>query len=276
MTALRQPLCFVPDESVRTAYRQMGSGPLLLLMHGAEADHTMFLGLMDALAGDFSVVAYDQRDSGSTENGSALYDLENLASDAATLIDFLLESSGGKSAHVYGTSFGGQIAQVVAARHSHLVDRLILGSTWSVDRKLNDVNATAIEQLARLRGQLPNSAEQIAAFFFSQAFLADRPEAVELFRKTQRTPEQASRRALMMQAAPPVIDFADITAPTLLLAGGADRLIPPAETFDLARLIVHTHQQELADLPHVAAIEDAERVARAIRNFVLPSKGAHD
>lgn len=272
MTALRQPICFVPDESVRTAYRHIGSGPLLLLIHGAEADHTMFLGLMDALAGDFSVVAYDQRDSGRTENGSELYDLENLANDAATLINVLIETSGGRSVHIYGTSFGGQIAQVIAARHSHLVDRLILGSTWSVDRRLDDVNATAIEQLAHLRGQLPDSAEQIAAFFFSQTFLAARPGTVELFRGTQRTTAQARRRALMMQAAPPVIDFADITAPTLLLAGGADRLIPPAETFDLARLIVHTHQQELSDLPHVGAIEDPERVAHAIRNFLLPSE----
>lgn len=234
----------------------------------------MFLGLMDALAGDFSVVAYDQRDSGRTENGSAPYDLEILASDAAKLINFLLESSAGNSVHVYGTSFGGQVAQVVAARHSHLVDRLILGSTWSVDRKLNDVNATAMEQLAQLRGQLPNSAQQIAAFFFSQTFLAVRPETVELFRGTQRTVAQAERRALMMQAAPPLIDFADITAPTLLLAGGADRLIPPAETFDLARRIVRAYQQELSDLPHVGAIEDPERVAHAIKCFLLPSKCA--
>ncbi len=125
---------------------------------------------------------------------------------------------------------------------------------------------------AHLRGQLPDSAEQIAAFFFSQTFLAARPGTVELFRGTQRSTAQARRRALMMQAAPPVIDFADITAPTLLLAGGADRLIPPAETFDLARRIVHTHQQELSDLPHVGAIEDPERVAHAIRNFLLPSE----
>lgn len=274
MTALRQPIRFVPEENVRTAYRHIGSGPFLLLIHGAEADHTMFLGLMDALAGDFSVVAYDQRDSGRTENGSELYDLENLASDAAKLINFLLESSAGSSVHIYGTSFGGQIAQVIAARHSHLVDRLVLGSTWSVDRKLNDVNATAIEQLAHLRGQLPDSAEQIAAFFFSQTFLAAHPGTLELFRGTQRSSAQARRRALMMQAAPPVIEFADITAPTLLLAGSADRLIPPAETFDLARLIAHTHPQELADLPHVGAIEDPEQVAHAIRNFLLSSKFA--
>ena len=268
MTALRQPVRFVPDEGVRTAYRQTGSGPLLLLIHGAEADHTMFLGLMDALAGDFSVVAYDQRDSGRTDNGGEPYELENLASDAAKLINFLLESSAGRSVHVYGTSFGGQIAQVLAARHSYLVDRLILGSTWPVDRKLADVNAAALEQLAHLREQLPDSAAQIAAFFFSQHFLAARLEAVELFRGTQRTVAQARRRALMMQAEPPVMAFADITAPTLLLAGGADRLIPPAETFSLARQIVNTLQQELSGLPHVGAVEDPARVARAIKNFL--------
>jgi pimeloyl-ACP methyl ester carboxylesterase len=100
MSALRQPIRIATGESVRTAYRQTGSGPLLLLIHGAEADHTMFLGLMEALAKDFSVVAYDQRDSGSTENGSEPYDLETLAGDAARLINFLLEASGRSSVHI--------------------------------------------------------------------------------------------------------------------------------------------------------------------------------
>jgi 3-oxoadipate enol-lactonase len=270
MTALRAPILFARDaEGVRTAYRRLGRGPILLLIHGAEADHTMFLGLMEALAQDFCVVAYDQRDCGATGNGSASYDLADLAGDAARLIGFLPGSSGASRVHVYGTSFGGQVAQVLAARHPHLVDRLVLGSTWAVGRRLDDVNPGAIEQLARLRSQLPGSAERMAAFFFSQPFLAAHPGTVDLFRGTQRSAAQAGRRARMMQAAPPVIDFADITAPTLLLAGSADRLIPPAETFDLARLIMHTEQQELAGLPHVAAIEDCGRVAGAIRNFLL-------
>jgi len=269
MTALGQPIRFVPRESVRTAYRQIGSGPLLLLIHGAEADHTMFHGLMDALAADFSVVAYDQRDSGRTVNGSEPYALADLANDAATLMNFLLESCEGSRAHVYGTSFGGQIAQVLAARHPHLVGRLVLGSTWALDRSLRDVNASAMEQLARLRGALPGSAQQIAGFFFSQAFLAARPETVDMFRGSRRSPAQALQRARMMQAEPPMIDFADITAPTLLLAGGADRLIPPAATFELARRIAHTCQQELSGLPHVAAVEDPDRVAFAIRSFLL-------
>lgn len=271
MSALGQPIRFVPGESVQTAYRQVGSGPVLLLVHGAEADHTMFLDLMHTLSADFSVVAYDQRDSGRTGNGSEPYDLETLANDAAALIRFLLQTSGARSVHVYGTSFGGQVAQVLAARHPHLVDRLVLGSTWAVGRKLTDVNASAIEQIGRLREQLPDSAEQIAAYFFSRAFLAARPDQVEMFRGSRRSAEQAARRARMMQAAPPAADFAAITAPTLLLAGGGDRLIPPAETFDLARLIAHTQRLELPGLPHAAAIEDPRRIAHAIMGFLLAS-----
>ena len=76
----------------------------------------------------------------------------------------------------------------------------------------------------------------------------------------------------MMQAAPPGIDFATITAPTLLLAGTADRLIPPDETFRLARLIVNTHELALPDLPHAGAIEDHGRVAHAIMGFLLPRR----
>jgi len=271
MTALAQPIHFVANADIRTAYRRAGTGPLLLMVHGAEADHTMFLGLMDALAKSFSVVAYDQRDSGQTENSSADYDIGDLADDAAQLINVLLKSAGGRSVHVFGTSFGGLIAQVLAARHPQLVGGLILGSTWPVHRRLNEVNADALRQLAQLREQLPGTAAQMAAFFFSQSFLAARPETVELFRGSKRSSTQAARRALMMQARPPSIDFSAISAPTLLLAGSADVLVPPAETFGIARLIARARKQELLGLPHVGAIEDPGRVAEAIERFLLPA-----
>jgi len=270
MTALGQPIHFVTQAGVRTAYRQAGSGPLLLLVHGAEADHTMFLALMDMLAARFTVVAYDQRDSGQTENDSADYDIGDLADDAAQLINVLRRSADGGRVHVFGTSFGGLIAQVLAARHPQLVGGLVLGSTWSVHRRLGELNPTALQQLAQLRAQLPGSAAQIAAFFFSQDFLDLHPEVVALFGGSGRTSAQAARRALMMQAAPPLIDFSAIAAPTLLLAGGADRLVAPAETFELAQVIRQARTRELIDLPHVGAIESPGRVAEAIERFLRP------
>src|ERR1700722_11313654 len=95
------------------AFKRSGSGPPLLLMHGAEADHSQFNAFGALLAPHFTVIAYDQRDSGETRNQPALYGPTELADNAGALIEAL----GYPRAHVFGTSLGGVIAQLLAARH---------------------------------------------------------------------------------------------------------------------------------------------------------------
>ena len=77
---------FFEANGVATAYRTSGRGAPIVLLHGGEADHTMFDGLSRALNGHFAVIAYDQRDSGATRNPSSPYSLADLADDAAALI----------------------------------------------------------------------------------------------------------------------------------------------------------------------------------------------
>jgi 3-oxoadipate enol-lactonase len=261
-------IAFATSEGVRTAYRKVGEGPLLFLIHGGEADHTMFAGLMQALAGSFTVVAYDQRDSGQTENGNAPYGIEDLASDAAKLIAIVGKAHGVSRGHVFGTSFGGQIAQALAVRYPALVDRLVLGSTWRVGRTVAEINPQAMRELVRLRADTQANAPAIAAYFFTQEYMEAHPEAIDIFRGTKRSAAQQQRRAQMMQAAPPRVDFARVSAPTLLLAGAGDKLIPTSATFELADHIVGTQRTELAGLPHVSALEAPEQVAAAIRPFL--------
>src|SRR5258708_39360820 len=94
------------------AFERNGEGPPLLLLHGAEADHSMFDAFARLLAEHFTVIAYDQRDSGATRNPPEPYGLGELADDAAALIAAL----GHPRAHVFGASLGGVIAQALAAR----------------------------------------------------------------------------------------------------------------------------------------------------------------
>ncbi len=266
MTA-RDDVEFVSANGTRTAYRARGQGPLLVMIHGAEADSTMFDALMDALAADFAVVAYDQRDSGRTENGDDAYGLVELADDAAALIEKIAGLRGERRAHMYGTSFGGQIAQVLAARRPDVVDRLILGSTWRVGRPVGDVNPSAVQELARLRVDAQRNAPAMARYFFTEDYLAAHPEVIEIFRGTTRDEGQKARRGGMLLD-PPVVDFGSISAPTLLMAAGSDRLIPAAATFEMAKDIASVRQVELAGMPHVGAIEAADRVAQALRAFL--------
>src|SRR5687768_13507062 len=144
-----------------------GRGAPLLLLHGAEGDHRMFDPLVAELARNFTVIAYDQRDCGETVNPPVAATLDDLARDAHDLLFAL----GHKRAHVYGSSFGGRVAQVLAHRHTQMVDHLVLGGTWALPDSLAALNPQVIAEIQVLRAQLPESAEALAAYFLPQDFL---------------------------------------------------------------------------------------------------------
>src|SRR5260221_13951464 len=110
------------------AFKGTGEGPPLLLLHGAEADHSMFDAFGALLAPPFTVIPYDQRDSGATRNPPSPYGLDELAEDAAALIAAL----GYQRTNVFGPSLGGVIAQVLAAKHPTRVDPLVLSISFRV------------------------------------------------------------------------------------------------------------------------------------------------
>ena len=254
---------------VVTAYRTSGRGAPLVLLHGGEADHAMFDGLARALNEHFTVIAYDQRDSGATRNPQSLYSLADLADDAAALIRGL----GYDRAHVMGTSLGGLIAQALAARHPNCIDRLILGSTWKINKSPLDVNPDAFRALASFRADTATNAPKIAEFFFPLDYLRQRPELIEIFRGNGRDDGQRARRGAIL-AQPVAAGLANFDRPTLLLAGSEDRLIPNAETFAIARDLARAETRVIEQVGHVSSIQAPERVAKAVIAF-LNSKKAH-
>jgi pimeloyl-ACP methyl ester carboxylesterase len=244
------------------SFARSGSGPPLLLLHGAEADHSMFDAFGSLLADDFTVIAYDQRDSGGTTNPSTAYGLEELADDAAALIVAL----GYQRAHVFGTSFGGVIAQILAARHPERIDRLVLSSAFRPGAPLLSINPD-FPRFAELRSRLPDSVNEFAKFFFTEDYLADHPEAVSIFTGSTRTDEQKARRGAVIPR-PINLDPGKIIAPTLVLAGAEDRLIPPAHTLSLARDISNATTITIPGVGHVATRQNPAAVAAAVRKFL--------
>lgn len=257
------------SSGVITAYERTGRGDPLLLLHGGEADHSMFEGLARALAAHFSVIAYDQRDSGATKNPTSPYSLADLADDAAALIRGL----GHDRAHVMGTSLGGLIAQTLAARRPDRIDRLILSSTWKVNKSPLEVNAEAFRTLASYRADVAANAPRIAEYFFPPDLLRARPELIDIFRGSNRDDGQKARRGALL-ARPVAADLAGFDRPTLLLAGAEDRLIPNAETFALARDFAHVETKTIAQAGHVSSIQAPERVAEAVIAFLNSRKKA--
>jgi pimeloyl-ACP methyl ester carboxylesterase len=253
----------IAANGISIACKRRGSGPPLLLMHGNEADHAMFDALAGHLAVSFTVIAYDQRDCGQTENPAVPYALGDLGDDAAALIVALQLPR----AHVYGSSLGGLVAQSLAARHPERVDRLVLGNTWRAGISPAEFNPEGIRQMSAYRADLAANAVRIAEFFFPPAFIAEQPSIVDMFRGNGRSEDKRARRsAVISQTAP--ADLSHFPRPVLLITGTEDRVIPPAATAALAGTIPDARLVSLEGIGHAGAIQAPGRMAGIITDFL--------
>ncbi|MFT3817226.1 MAG: alpha/beta hydrolase [Rubrivivax sp.] len=256
--------------AVRIAYERTGEGPPLVLMHGAEADRRMFAALAALLASRFTVIAYDQRDCGDTEGPAQAATLADLAHDAAALIRAL----GHQRAHVFGSSYGGRVAQALALLHPEVVDRLVLGSTWPLPHAYEALHPQGAAAIGALRTGLPGTAEELAGWFFPEPFLQQRPELRRIFANAQPQTERGRRRSQAV-ASSLNLSPAAIEAPTLVLTGEQDRVVPPGLTLQLADAIPHSQRLLLAGVGHVTVMQATQPVADAIGAFLSAQEAPH-
>ncbi|BEP39931.1 alpha/beta fold hydrolase [Variovorax sp. V15] len=253
---------FLQAGELRVAFERDGEGPPLVLMHGAEASRQMFSALVPHLSKHFTVIAYDQRDCGETEGPQRPSTLADLADDAQRLIKAL----GFRRAHVFGSSFGGRVAQALALLHPRSVDHLVLGSTWPLPRPYEELCPDA-KRLAELRSGLPATAQELATWFFPEAFLQQRPELRSIFASARPGSARSARR---MATALTAIErgVADIVAPTLVLAGELDRVVPPSVTLSMAGRIRGADAVLLPGIGHVTAMQAPQMLAQHIVRFL--------
>lgn len=252
----------------RTAYGIAGQGPPLLLIHGAEGGRQMFEPFVRALAPDFKVIAYDQRDCGETVSAPRASTLEELAGGAAALLHAL----GLPAAYVYGTSFGSRVAQLLAIRRPDLVTGLILGSTWPLPHALSSLNPSGIGRLMELRAELPATGAAFAEMFAPAAFLDGNPALRDRLAGMPGDAMRAARRRSVI-ADGSSADAGDIAVPTLLIAGALDRIVPAPLTLGMADRIAGARHIVLPDVGHVTTLQVPGQVASHARDFARSIHG---
>ncbi|MCT9930867.1 alpha/beta hydrolase [Planotetraspora sp. A-T 1434] len=192
-------LHFAEVNGVRLAYQVSGDAdaPPLLLLHGRGADHSGWKGVIDRLAGSWRVYAPDLRGHGRSDWPGA-YDLELMRDDMVAL----LGHAGVARTAIVAHSLGGFVGFLIAEEHPGLVDRLVL--------------------------------EDVPAPHPAGVSLPDRPESPLSFdwAMVEQTTHQRNHPD------PAWLDrLADITAPTLVIAGGATSHLPQDQVADLASRI---------------------------------------
>jgi pimeloyl-ACP methyl ester carboxylesterase len=110
---------YLQSGSARLRFRDEGSGPPLVLIHGWALDLDMWEPQFAKLTGQFRVIAFDRRGFGLS---SGEPDVERDAEDVRHLFDALAV----KRAGVVGMSQGARVALGFASRHPERVSRLVL------------------------------------------------------------------------------------------------------------------------------------------------------
>src|SRR3712207_1627954 len=182
---------------------------------------------LDGLSDRYRLTAFDNRGAGRTPLPEGRLSATTMADDAAALLDALEVSS----AHVAGFSMGSAIAQELALRHPELVRSLVLVSTYARPDAL-------------LRSQfdfwrwLPEVAPSERAFFEAFFTWVYTPRAHadgtvgQIVEEALAFPHQQSVEAFQAQVdvclAHDTTDrLAQIAAPTLVLSGELDLIVPP-------------------------------------------------
>ncbi|MBK5215973.1 MAG: alpha/beta fold hydrolase [Propionibacteriales bacterium] len=116
---------FVVVHGHRRAYRMMGSGPALLLLHGLGCDSSTWFPVMHKLAENFTVLAPDLLGHGESDKPDADYSLGGYANGMRDLLTIL----GIDKVTVVGHSFGGGVAMQFAYQFPERTERIALVST---------------------------------------------------------------------------------------------------------------------------------------------------
>src|SRR5437867_8811645 len=129
---------FVDANGVMIYYRILGRGEPLLIVHGGPgASHDYFLPYLLPLARHHKLVFIDERGSGRSQKleDASGYTVENMIEDVEAVRVALRLGQ----VTLLGHSYGGALAQAYALKYQKNLSHLILGSTWSSTKALNDV-----------------------------------------------------------------------------------------------------------------------------------------
>lgn len=243
---------------------QQGQGPVIVLSHALGCDLQMWDGVAQALQDGFTVVRYDHRGHGRSPAIGASFSMDDLADDAAGVIEAL----GQGPVHFVGLSMGGMTAQALAARHPARVRSIVIANSASHYDEAARAGWQA--RIATVRAQgVAAIADGAMQRWFTPQFRASAADRVAALRARLEAMDTAAYAAAC--AAVGGIDLragnARIACPALIIAGSLDEATPPALSEAMQAQIAGA---QLASLPasHLSAVELPAEFAALVRGFI--------
>jgi len=265
-----------------------GSGRPLVLVHGLLLSSDIWRFQLEGLAGEFDIVAYDQRGHGGSSSGTDLPGLPRLARDLADL----LEALDLRDAVLVGHSMGGMAALRMAADAPEVLARRV-GALMLVSTSAGPLTPLPPAAWRRLVASAEPGMRRTLEFAAARRFPLARdddlgylgtrisfgadpnPALVELTRLTV----SSTRPTVMADVWDSMLNIdlrhacPTVGVPTMVVVGGRDVLTPPRMARAMARRLPEAELVVLPGCGHMPMLERPEELAGLIRSLAARSGG---
>jgi len=258
---------FTSDEPVDVI--RLGRGDPIVLIPGLAGGWKLLWPLVQSLARHHEVITFGLRgDDGAWEGpggaGRRICGIGDYAQDVASLIDQL----GLDCPAVFGVSFGGAIALELAAEYPDRLGALIL---HGVESQFRPTIGSKIARRVLERFPLPSDSHFINQFF--HLLFGTKPEpgplvdfVVDRIWKTGQS--VMAERLAQLESFNISERLWSIGAPTLVLAGGSDAIVPPARQRALAGEITDARFATIDKAGHVGFLTHRSEIVRRVRRHL--------
>jgi len=251
-------------------YEIHGEGFPIVLIMGLAADANWWTpDEIEKFSQNFKTIIFDNRGAGRTDKPDTNYSIKMFADDTIGLMDALNV----EKAHIFGASMGGMIAQEIVLNYPERVEKLILGCTNCGGSKQIVPSIEVLEKMGSPRELTPEEfVDQIISLVFTENLIDNSPDIIEFYKKKMlktTIPLDSYQRQLKA-----VLGFntfrrlKKIKAPTLIIHGKEDILVPPGNAEILAREIPGAKLVLLDNAAHLFSQPDPEKSSSAIQEFL--------
>lgn len=233
---------YVQANGINIYYEAYGSGEPLILIHGGSVTCKMWQPYIEPLAQHFRVITPDSRGHGRTNNPSSELSYGGMATDMAAFMDAL----GLSRPLVAGYSDGGQIALELGMRYPTLARALVVGAAWY---EFSDMYLTCIRDLGFEGPGIVNLEHAQRAhpglykLWQSEHDPAYLPTMLKQLSAMFWTPLNYTAE-----------EFGQISAPTLVVQGDRDDMIPIEQAVAMYRWIPQGELAIISTMSHGAAL----------------------
>jgi 3-oxoadipate enol-lactonase len=265
-------MAFVENREAKIYWDEEGEGEAVLLIMGLAYPSQMWYRTRPLLASRYRTLAFDNRGIARSDVPPGPYPIALMASDAAAVLD----AAGVESAHVFGVSMGGMIAQELALQYPARVRSLILGCTAAGGPAAVRAEPEAIQMLMRREKMSREEAAEASVPFIYDSATPRKwiDEDLAIRRPWFPSPEGYAAQLQGVLGWEAYSRLGQIIAPTLVIHGESDRLIPPGNAKLIAERVPGAKLLMIPHASHLFLTDQTEVSHHAILQFLNEQAGS--